>query len=71
MMKIQLTIVPALLILVALSSNLTILVEAQAGTIDCYDSCSTGCVKPDNDPMRKKMRQTVPPSGIRARETGA
>ena len=47
MMKKQVTIVAALLILVALSSNLDMVAEAQLGPGDCYDGCSTACVQRD------------------------
>lgn len=46
-MKKQVTIVAALLILVALSSNLDMVAEAQLGPGDCYDGCSTACVQRD------------------------
>ncbi|KAL1188224.1 hypothetical protein V5N11_025440 [Cardamine amara subsp. amara] len=48
MMKRQVTIVTALLILVALSSSLNMLAEAQQlGPEDCWDACATGCVQRD------------------------
>lgn len=47
MMKKQMTIAAALLILMALSSNLDMVAEAQLGPGDCYDGCSTACVQRD------------------------
>lgn len=57
MMKKQVTIVAALLILVALFSNLDMVAEAKLGSgpyrklgaEDCYDACTTGCVNPDSE----------------------
>lgn len=49
MMKKQVTIVAALMILMALSSNLDMVAEAQLGPGDCYDGCSTACVQRDRE----------------------
>uniref|UniRef100_M4E7L0 Uncharacterized protein n=1 Tax=Brassica campestris TaxID=3711 RepID=M4E7L0_BRACM len=55
MMKKQVTIVAALLIIMAFSFNLDMVAEAQLGPGDCYDGCSTGCVQRD---YAKKARKT-------------
>jgi hypothetical protein len=47
MMKKQVTIVAALLIMMALCSSLNMVAEAQLGPGDCYDGCSTACVQRD------------------------
>ncbi|KAF2534566.1 hypothetical protein F2Q70_00030734 [Brassica cretica] len=44
-MKTQVTIVAALMILVALSSTLDMVTVTEA-QVNCIDSCTTGCVKP-------------------------
>ncbi|CDY64688.1 hypothetical protein BRARA_G00888 [Brassica rapa] len=44
-MKTQVTIVAALMILVALSSTLD-MVKVTEAQVNCIDSCTTGCVKP-------------------------
>ncbi|CAH8307966.1 unnamed protein product [Eruca vesicaria subsp. sativa] len=55
-MKKQVTIVPVLLILMALCSNLDMVVEAQLGPGDCYDGCSTGCVQRDCEHFLQERR---------------
>ncbi|ESQ34198.1 hypothetical protein EUTSA_v10009240mg [Eutrema salsugineum] len=74
MKKQQVTIVAALLILVALSSNLDMVAEAQLGPGDCYDGCSTACVQRDSRKTARCDRKCsirCGPDAKRERETGA
>ncbi|CAG7864602.1 unnamed protein product [Brassica rapa] len=57
MMKKQVTIVAALLIIMAFSFNLDMVAEAQLGPGDCYDGCSTGCVQRDSRKMARCDRK--------------
>ncbi|WZZ16577.1 hypothetical protein YC2023_109666 [Brassica napus] len=57
----QVMIVVALLILVALSSNSDMVVEAQLGPGDCYDCCATGCVQHDRDQKNVQMQTSMQP----------
>ncbi|ESQ34201.1 hypothetical protein EUTSA_v10009246mg [Eutrema salsugineum] len=65
MMKTQVTILAALLILVALTSNLDMVAEAQGqlGPGDCFDGCITGCVQRDTKKMIKCERRCAKKCG--------